>query len=205
MENLRCEVRANIKFLSTLGWQPRRIIESLQQVYGSSAPSKSVVYDWIRRFKEGREATEDDRRARRPATATSEGIVALVRNLVEGDRRITIRRIARMAGISLHSAFGTLHETLGLRKLSAQWFQKALREEQLVRRVNLSRELLTKIEENESGFFDRIVTRDETNMTPRVRSNPSSGYLGGQQVQSSSKRSGRLEGLWRAYSGTRME
>ncbi|KFD70534.1 hypothetical protein M514_17327 [Trichuris suis] len=67
-----------------------------------------------------------------------------------------------MAGISLHSAFGILHETLGLRKLSARWVPKALREEQLDRRVNLSRELLTKIEANETGFFDRIVTGDET-------------------------------------------
>ncbi|KFD46365.1 hypothetical protein M513_12781 [Trichuris suis] len=145
-------VRANIKFLSKLGWQPMRIIQSLQQVYGNSAPSKSVVYEWIRRFKEGREAIEDDRRAGRPATATSEGTVALVRNLVEGDRRITIRRIAGMAGISLHSAFGILHETVGLRKLSVRWFPKALREEQLIRRVNLSRELLTKIEANETRF-----------------------------------------------------
>ncbi|KFD66117.1 hypothetical protein M514_21631 [Trichuris suis] len=162
MENLRFEVRANIKFLSKLGWQPRRIIQSLQQVCGSSASSKSVVYEWIRHFKEGRDAIKDDRRAGRPATATSEGTVALVHNLVEGDRRITIRRTARMAGISLHSAFGILHETLGLRKLSARWVPKALREEQLVRRVNLSREPLTKIEVNVTGFFDRIVTGDET-------------------------------------------
>ncbi|KFD62916.1 hypothetical protein M514_12781 [Trichuris suis] len=143
-------VRANIKFLSKLGWQ--QIIQSLQQVYGSSASSKSVVYEWIRRFKEGREAIEDDRRAGRSATTMSEGTVALVRNLVEGDRRITIRRIAGMAGISLHSAFGILHETVGLRKLSVRWFPKALREEQLIRRVNLSRELLTKIEANETRF-----------------------------------------------------
>ncbi|KFD69439.1 hypothetical protein M514_07931 [Trichuris suis] len=201
-------VRANIKFLSKLGWQPRRIIQSLQQVYGSSAPSKSVVYGWIRRFKDGREAIEDDQRAGRPATATSEGTVARVRNLVEGDRRITIRRIATMAGISLHSAFGILHETLGLRKLSARWVPKALREEQLIRRVNLSRELLTKIEANETGFLtvsSQEMKRRSTNMTPRVRSNPSSGYRRGQQDQSSSKRSGRLERLWRPYSGTRTE
>ncbi|KFD62063.1 hypothetical protein M514_25782 [Trichuris suis] len=131
-----------------------RDAELMTQVYGSSASSKSVVYEGIRRFKEGREAIEDDRRAGRSATTMSEGTVALVRNLVEGDRRITIRRIAGMAGISLHSAFGILHETVGLRKLSARWFSKALREEQL--------ELLTKIEANETGFSDRIVTGDET-------------------------------------------
>ncbi|KFD64072.1 hypothetical protein M514_12590 [Trichuris suis] len=43
----------------------------------------------------------------------------------------------------------------------ARWVPKALREEQLVRRVNLSRELLTKIEANETGFFDRIITENE--------------------------------------------
>ncbi|KFD65385.1 hypothetical protein M514_22425, partial [Trichuris suis] len=171
--------------------------------------SRGGLFNLCSRFtEEGREAIEDDRRAGRPATAMSEGTVAPVWNLVEGDRRITIRRIARMAGISLHSAFGILHETLGLRKLSARWVPKALREEQLVRRVNLSRELLTKIEANETGFSDlssREMKRGSTNMTPRVESNPSSGYRGGQQVQSSSKRSGRLERLWRPYSGSRTE
>ncbi|KFD69574.1 hypothetical protein M514_01940 [Trichuris suis] len=44
----------------------------------------------------------------------------------------------------------------------AGWALKALREEQLARRVNLSRELLRKIEANETGFFDRIITGDET-------------------------------------------
>ncbi|KFD64934.1 hypothetical protein M514_06313 [Trichuris suis] len=201
-------VRANIKFLSKLGWQPRRIIQSLQQVYGSSAPSESVLYEWIRRFKEGREAIEDDRRAGRPATATTEGTVALGRNLVQGDLRLTIRRIARMAGISLHSAFGILRETLGLRKLSARWVPKALRGEQLVRRVNLSRELLTEIEANETGFFDRIVTGDQTWIylyDPESEIQSKQWLPRGQQVQSSSKRSGRLERLWRPYSGTRTE
>ncbi|KFD50055.1 hypothetical protein M514_09015 [Trichuris suis] len=40
-------------FLTKLEWQASKTIEDLQQVYGSSAPSNSVVYEWIERFTEG--------------------------------------------------------------------------------------------------------------------------------------------------------
>ncbi|KFD53370.1 hypothetical protein M513_05851 [Trichuris suis] len=60
MESLHFEVRANIKFLTKLEWQPSRIIEALQQVCGGSAPSKSVIYEWIKHFKKGREDIKDD-------------------------------------------------------------------------------------------------------------------------------------------------
>ena len=49
------EIRANIKFLTRLNWKPVKIIETLQQVYGESAPCRAVVFDWIKCFKEGRE------------------------------------------------------------------------------------------------------------------------------------------------------
>ena len=45
MENLKFEVRARIKFLTKLGWNPNAIIEALGQVYGNRAPSKKTVYE----------------------------------------------------------------------------------------------------------------------------------------------------------------
>ncbi len=162
MENKNFEMRANIKFLTKLDWKPGKIIEALQQVYGDSSPSKSVVYDWIKRFKDGRDDLKDDPREGRPSTAKNERTVALVQNLVDKDRRITIDMIANETGISHGSAFSILNENLSLRKLSARWVPKALREDQLHQRAELSLAVLTKIESDESEFFDRIVTGDET-------------------------------------------
>ncbi|KFD66990.1 hypothetical protein M514_20856, partial [Trichuris suis] len=127
------------------------------QVYGSSASSKSVVYEWIRRFKEGTEAIEDDRRAGRPATATSEGTVPLVRSLVKETAELPSGGLLEWLGSP-----SIRHLEYCMKPLLARWVPKALREEQLVRRVNLSQELLTKIKANETWFLDRIVTGDET-------------------------------------------
>ena len=156
------EIRANIKFLTKLDWKPVKIIDALQQVYGDSSPCRAVVYDWIKRFKGGREEVEDDPREGRPSTSINPENVELVRNLVDKDRRITIDEVANACEISHGSAFGILTENLGLSKLSARWVPKALREDQLNHRANLSLAILTKIEANEDSFFERLVTGDET-------------------------------------------
>ena len=155
-------MRANIKFPTKLGWKVGKIIEALQEVHGDSIPSKSVVYEWIKHFKNGREDLKDYPREGRPSTSKNERTEALVQNLVEEDRRITIDAIANEVGISHGSVFSILNENLGLSKLSARWVPKALRQDQLNQRAELSLGLLTKIEANEAEFFNRIVTTDET-------------------------------------------
>ena len=156
------EIRANIKFLTRLDWKPVKIIEALQQVYGDSAPCRAVVYDWIKRFKEGRQQIEDDPREGRPSTSKSQENIKLVQNLVREDRRVTIDEIANEVGISHGSAFSILSEDLRLSKLSARWVPKALQENQLIQRADLSLAILSKMEANEAIFFKRCVTGDET-------------------------------------------
>ena len=121
------EIRANIKFLTRLNWKPVKIIEALQQVYGESAPCRAVVYDWIKRFKEGREQLEDDSRKGRPSTSKNQKNI----RLVEEDRRVIIDEIANAVGISHGSAFSILTGDLRLSKLSARWVPKALQENQV--------------------------------------------------------------------------
>ena len=156
------EIRANIKFLTKLNWKPVKIIEALQQVYGDSAPCRAVVYDWIKRFKEGRDQLDDDPRGGRPTTAKNQENIRLVQNLVEEDRRVTIDEIANAVGIAHGSVFSVLTEDLGLSKLSARWVPKALQENQLNQRADLCLATLTKMEANEDNFFKRCVTGDET-------------------------------------------
>ena len=45
MENAKFEVRANVKFLTKLGWETTAIIEALQKVYKDNAPKKMMVYE----------------------------------------------------------------------------------------------------------------------------------------------------------------
>ena len=54
------EQRTNLKFLVRLGKTPTEALGLLQQVYGNEAMSRCRVFEWHKRFKEGREDVEDD-------------------------------------------------------------------------------------------------------------------------------------------------
>ena len=135
-------VRTNVKFLTKLDWKTKQIIEALNTVYGDNGPKKSVVYKWIKRFQESRIECKDDHRSGRPSTSITVEKVAAVQSLLEEDRRITIDYIANAIGISRGSANSILTDNLGLSKLSARWVPKALRQEQMDRRADLSVSLL---------------------------------------------------------------
>lgn len=133
----------------------------MQQVYGDSSPCREVVYDWFKRFTEGRRL-EDDPREGRPSSSKTQENVQLLINLLEQDRLKTVDKVANDLGISQGTPFAILTENLVLSKLSGRWVPEALREDQLNRRADLSLSILNKIDPNEGDFFERCVTEDET-------------------------------------------
>ena len=151
------EVTTNIKFLVKLGWKGTEIIQALQTVY-NDAPKKTCVYKWIERFRDGREAVEDDESRGRRTTSKNNQKIDFVRSLVKENGRLTVYQIAETAGISVDSAHSILHDDLCLSKLSARWVPKALRPNQLNLRNELSTAILLKSEADEDRFFDRIIT-----------------------------------------------
>jgi len=44
----------------------------LVQVYGDNAMKKIAVYEWVKRFSEGRESVTDEERSGQPATSRTE-------------------------------------------------------------------------------------------------------------------------------------
>ena len=125
-------------------------------------PKKTCVYKWIERFRDGREAVEDDKGCGRPTTSKNNEKIDFVRNLVKEDGRLTVYQIAETVGILVGSAHSIPHDDLCFSKLSARWVPKALRPNQLNLRSELSTAILFKIEVDEDCFFDRIITGDET-------------------------------------------
>jgi histone-lysine N-methyltransferase SETMAR len=158
----KSEVRANVKFLTKLGWEKPAIIEAITKVYGDDAPSTRTVYRWIARFTGGREDIEDDPRTGRPSTSVNEDNVDAVRQIVEADRRVTVEEIAGTLGVSVGSVEEILHDHLHLSKLSARWVPKALRDDQKAQRAACAVHFLNKYDADPHDFLDRLVTGDET-------------------------------------------
>jgi len=66
----------------------------LVQVYGDNAVKKTAVYNWVKRFSEGRESVTDEERWGWPATSRTEENIAKVRQIMRENRRLTVRSIA---------------------------------------------------------------------------------------------------------------
>ena len=78
----------------------------LTKAYGESAMSKTRVYEWYKRFQDGREDVEDDERPGRPSTSTTDENVEKVKEMVMNDHRVTIREVAD----DFRKSIGSCHE-----------------------------------------------------------------------------------------------
>jgi len=107
------EQRVNIKFCYKLGKTVTETHEMLVQVYGTEAVRRKYVYDWFKRFREGKETTEDEPRSGRPSTSRTPDMIERVRQMLAQDRRVTLRLMAEELGISKDTVHTIVREDLG--------------------------------------------------------------------------------------------
>ena len=94
MDVSKTEQRICLKFLAKLGKSPSESFEMLQKVHGDDTMSRSRVFEWHKRFREGRDDTKDDARTGRPTTSGTDSNVQRMRVLVCSDRCLTVRLMA---------------------------------------------------------------------------------------------------------------
>ncbi|GBM63584.1 Putative uncharacterized protein FLJ37770 [Araneus ventricosus] len=118
------EKRVNIKFCFNLGQTAMETHEMLVKVYGVEAVSKKCVFEWFKRFRDGKEDVKDEPRSGRPPTSTTPD---KVRRMLADDRRLPLRMIAEELKISLDSVSNIIHEHLQKRKKKVYAFPTSLR------------------------------------------------------------------------------
>ena len=111
------EQRTNLKFLVRLGKTPSEALTMLHQVYGDETMSRSRVFEWHKKFREGLEV-EDAHRSGRPSTSRNDNIER-VRQAVRSDRRLTVRMIAFELDINRDCVWKIITEDLRMRKICA--------------------------------------------------------------------------------------
>ena len=82
------------------GKTPSEALKLLQEVYGDDTISTTRLFEWHRRFKEGRNEVEDHRKSGRPSTSRIDENVERVRQKVRSDRRLTVRMIPDELGMN---------------------------------------------------------------------------------------------------------
>jgi len=106
-----------IKFCFKIGKPTTETYQLLQQAYGEDAIGRTQVFDWFRRFKEGRTSVESDPRSGRQSTSRNEEIIAKVRTIFRNNRRVTVRETADDCDISVGSCDTILPENLHTKRV----------------------------------------------------------------------------------------
>ena len=112
-ENIELEQRYAIKFCVRLKKSATETLNLLQEAFHENALKKTAVFDWHKRFREGRRSLEDDHRTGRPQTAATEENVNVISVLIQDDPRITVRDVAAILGISIRSSDLIMTENSG--------------------------------------------------------------------------------------------
>ena len=85
--------RAVIQFCYRLGKSPLETLDMMKEASGKHSVNRSlIVYWWYRRFNEGNDSLEDEKRSGRPLSSWTNEKITLVQNAVNDYMRITIRR-----------------------------------------------------------------------------------------------------------------
>ena len=74
----------------------------LEQAHNKSHASRSLVFKWHKLFRDGRKSVDDDPgRGRKRILKTT--LLTSVKEIIDGDRRLTVRDIANKVGVSFQS------------------------------------------------------------------------------------------------------
>ncbi|XP_063362897.1 histone-lysine N-methyltransferase SETMAR-like [Cydia amplana] len=158
----KTEVRAVIKYFCLKKMCTKDIYAELVGTLGKSAPPYSTVARWSKEFNLGRTSTQDEHREGRPSVAITGENVKKIHDLVLTDRRMTIRHLVELTGISYGSIQRILTDELHMKKVSARWVPRMLTAEQKKIRCEISKSNLDKYQTDPETFLRRFVTMDES-------------------------------------------
>jgi histone-lysine N-methyltransferase SETMAR len=155
------EIRAYIKALSKLGCSLKQLMIELSSAYGPSC----VSYDTVRRWKKNLSlllSASKMHQSGRPKSASRNKIVSKIKDIIEGDARLTVRDIVRKVSISLSTVHFILKKHLKVRKISARWVPHLLTDEQKSQRVKVAKKQLQMFPKYDKKQFANVVAGDET-------------------------------------------
>ncbi|UYV79154.1 hypothetical protein LAZ67_17001276 [Cordylochernes scorpioides] len=146
----------------------------LTVAYGEATLDRSNVYRWYKMFSEGREDVNDEERAGRPSTSTTDEKINEVEKMILANRRITVREVAEDLNISIgscHSIFKSFYLTclsvlffiindLDMRRVAAKFVQKLLNCDQKQHRMNIANEMLDSVRDD-PNLLQKVITGDE--------------------------------------------
>ena len=123
--------------------------------------SRTRIFEWHKRFREGREDVKDDRRSGRPTASRTNENVERVREKVRSDRRLTVEMIADELNMNSERMWRIITEDLGMRKVCAKMVPRFPNDGQKKNCVKVHQDILKQLEIT-PDLLSRVVTGDES-------------------------------------------
>ena len=133
----------------------------LQTAFGASCMNWASVFEWHKRFKEGRESVMDDERCGRSKEVNTPELIGQIKNFMDKDCRVSVETISAQFDVSVGTVHTIIREKLKMRKICAKFVPRVLREDQKERRCHDSREMVELIN-SDPAVLDALVTCDES-------------------------------------------
>ena len=149
------EERYAIKFCFKLGKNATETYGMLQTAFGASCMNRASVFEWHKRFKEGRESVRNDERCGRSKEVRTPELIGQIKNFLDKDRRVSIETISAQFDVSVGTVHTIIREEL---KICAKFVPRVLREDQKERRCHDSREMVELIN-SDPAVLDVLVMK----------------------------------------------
>lgn len=127
MSDRYLEQRIDTKFCVKLNKSASETHYLLKEAYGNEVMSRARVFDWHKRFKEGREDVGDDARSGRPVPHRTDENIQEVKDLVYSNRQLTVGMLAEKLNLDKETVRLILKENLNMRKVSANIISRILK------------------------------------------------------------------------------
>ena len=125
------EERYAIKFFFKLGKNDAtETYGMLQSAFRASCMNRASVFEWHKRFKEGRESVRDDERCGRSKVVRTPELMGQIKNFMDKDRHVSIETISAHFDVSVGTVHTIIHEELQMQKICAKFVPRVLREDQ---------------------------------------------------------------------------
>ena len=151
--------RYAIKFCFKLRKYATETYEILQPAFRLSCMNRASVFEWHKRYKEGRESVRDDECERSKEVRTPE-LIGQIKNFMDKDCHVSIE-ISAQSDVNVGTVHTIICEELKMWKICTKFVPKVLREDQKERRCHDSKEMVELIS-SDPAVLDVLVTCNES-------------------------------------------
>ena len=101
-----------------------------QTAFRVSCMNRASVFEWHKRFKEGRESEKNDERCRWSREVRTPELIGQIKNFIDKDCCVSIETISAQFDVSVGTVHTIIREELKMLKIGAKFVPRVFREDQ---------------------------------------------------------------------------